>query len=263
MLLKELLDLKGKTIFITGGSGYLGSSMCEGLAEFHANLIIGSRNYEKNKKFTKELNKKYGNINRPIYLDISNSRNIDNVITNIINEFGRIDVLINNASCGTGRDLLKMNEEEWKQGIDGTVNGVYRCIKAVLPHMIKQESSKIINIASMYGVVSPDVSIYENNDYYNPGNYGAGKAAIIQFTKYIACVYGKYGIRANSISPGPFPKTKIQENKVFKERLENKVPLGRIGNPEDLKGIILLLASDASNYITGTNIMVDGGWTAW
>jgi len=115
----------------------------------------------------------------------------------------------------------------------------------------------------MYGVVSPDPRIYGDSGYDNPPNYGAGKAAIIQFTRYAACHLAAKGIRVNAISPGPFPNPKVQENKWFISNLKNKVPLGRIGQPGDLKGAVVFLASEGSSYITGQNIVVDGGWTVW
>lgn len=263
MLLNNMFDLRDKVILITGGGGHLGESMCEALAEYGANLIIGSRDIEKNDKLSQKLNEEFGNDNCSLKLDISDYESIKNAFESIIQNRGRIDVLINNAFYGAGKDLLSMTNEEWNTGIDGSVSSVYRCTKAVLPHMIANKAGKIINISSMYGLVSPDVSIYENNNFYNPPNYGAGKAAIIQFTKYVAAVYGKFGITSNSISPGPFPNPYVQKDKEFIKKLEEKVPLKRIGHPDDLKGTILLLASDASNYINGANVVIDGGWTIW
>ena len=116
----------------------------------------------------------------------------------------------------------------------------------------------------MYGIVSPNPDVYENTQVDpNPSNYGCGKAAIIQFTKYIACNYAKYNIRANCIAPGPFPNLETQENKSFIGNLKNKTPMNRIGTPDDIKGITVFLSSEASSYITGQCISVDGGWTAW
>ena len=258
-----MLNMKEKIVLITGGSGWLGTAMCEALAEFGATLIIGSRNYEKNLRLSEELRKKFKNSNYPQKLDVSNSENIKENMSEIIDKFGKIDVLINNAMYLAGKKFTLMTDEEWYKGLDGCINTVYRCTREVLPYMLNKKSGKIINISSMYGIVSPDVSIYDNNDFYNPANYGTGKAAIIQFTRYIAAVYGKSGINSNSISPGPFPNERVKKDKEFVKKLENKVPLKRIGHPDDLKGIILLLASDASNYINGANFVVDGGWTIW
>ena len=129
--------------------------------------------------------------------------------------------------------------------------------------MKKQKTGSIINIASIYGTVSPDPEIYENSGFDNPPEYGAGKAAIIQFTRYIAVHNAKYGVRANSISPGPFPNQTVQKNKKFMNNLKRKIPMNRIGHPNELKGITIFLASNASSFLTGENIHVDGGWTAW
>jgi len=156
-----------------------------------------------------------------------------------------------------------MTEKQWAKGIDGSINSVFRLSQIVLDHMVERGYGKIVNVSSMYGIVAPDVSIYEGNEFYNPVNYGVGKAGIIQFTKYIAAVYGRHGITCNAISPGPFPSLSVQTNTEFIERLRKKVPLGRIGNPNELKGVIALLASDASSYINGANICIDGGWTVW
>jgi gluconate 5-dehydrogenase len=129
--------------------------------------------------------------------------------------------------------------------------------------MKRQNAGSIINIASMYGIVSPNPALYRGTEFFNPANYGSGKAAIIQFSRYTACFFAKYGIRVNAISPGAFPNQKVQKDQIFLERLCEKVPLGRIGQPEELKGAVVFLASRAASYITGINLVVDGGWTAW
>lgn len=259
----QLFDLDGRTVIITGGSGYLGTVMSEIVAELGGNLILMSRNMNKNRRLADKLTTQFGNKIRVIEANIGQSESIDKAMKLIIEEFGKVDVLVNNAYYGSGGELLSMSQEDWVKGIDGSINGVFRMTQRVLGNMVENKYGRIINIASMYGVVAPNVSVYEDNEFYNPANYGAGKAAIIQFTKYIASVYGKAGVTCNSISPGPFPSRKVQENKAFIKKLEEKVPLGRIGKPEELKGLIALLASDASSYINGANIPIDGGWTAW
>lgn len=260
---KSIFSLTGKVVLITGGSGYLGTAMSEILSELGATLVIGSRNQQKNMELKNRLEDEYSNKVEAINFDISNLDKVSQVIENILKKFGKIDVLINNSYYGAGAELLNMSEEDWLIGIDGSINGVFRLTKAVLNSMIENKYGKIINIASMYGIVAPDVSVYDGNSFYNPANYGVGKAGIIQFTKYIAAVYGKHGITCNAISPGPFPNPKVQKDKKFIIQLEKRVPLGRIGKPENLKGVIALLSSDASAYINGVNISVDGGWTIW
>jgi NAD(P)-dependent dehydrogenase (short-subunit alcohol dehydrogenase family) len=261
--MNDMFCMNNKVVLITGGSGYLGKAMCEILCEYGATLIVASRNHQKNLILKKTINEKYKCNIEIVDLDISDRTSIDECISRVIEDFGRIDVLINNSYYGAGSELLTMKDSDWTKGIEGSINSTFRITQTVLKNMIENKSGKIINIASMYGIVAPDVTIYEENNYYNPANYGIGKAGIIQFTKYIAAVYGKFGITCNAISPGPFPNNEVQKDTIFMKNLSKKVPLGRIGVPDDLKGIIILLSSDASNYINGTNILVDGGWTIW
>lgn len=259
----NMFSLKDKIVMITGGAGHLGEAMTDILCEYGAIVIIASRNEQKNLELKTKLESKYESEILVVKLDISDKNLIEEEVKQIVKRYGKIDVLINNSYYGAGEEFLKMTDDEWNIGIDGSINSCYRVSQVVLKYMKKLQKGKIINIASMYGMVAPDVSIYEGNEFYNPANYGVGKAGIIQLTKYIAAVYGKYGITCNSISPGPFPNLKVQENKEFIENLSRKVPLGRVGRPDDLKGVILMLASNTSDYINGANIVVDGGWTIW
>jgi gluconate 5-dehydrogenase len=261
--MNNLFDLTGKVAIVTGSTGHLGLSISEGLLESGATVFITSRNTNKCKKAVNLLKRKTrGNV-RGVELDITSMQSVNKCVEIVTNEAENIDIIVNNAHLSAGKKLEDMTELEWLEGIDGTLNGIFRTTRAVIPIMKKKGQGSIINISSMYGIVSPNPSIYENTNYYNPANYGAGKAGIIQFTKYLACVLAKDGIKANCISPGPFPNKKVQKNKTFISRLCAKVPLGRIGQPHELKGSVIFLASNASSYITGTNLIVDGGWTAW
>jgi gluconate 5-dehydrogenase len=161
-----------------------------------------------------------------------------------------------------------MSDEDWSYTMEGVVGSTHKAIRTIIPYMKEQKSGKIINITSMYGIVSPDFdSLYRGDNcekYTNPPHYGAAKAAIIQLTKYYAVLLGKYNIHVNAVSPGPFSKVIIQEeNPEFINRLKHKNPLNKIGKPEDLAGVIILLSSSASDFITGQTIQVDGGWTIW
>jgi len=263
MDLKEMFDLDGDVAIVTGGYGHLGRALSEALAEFGATVVIASRNENKCSIFARELTQKYQNTNDSIFIDVGHAAAVQESIRQVHEKYGHIDILINNAFYKTGREIHTIGEEDWQYTIDGTINSVYRCTKAVLPVMMKQRSGRIVNLGSMYGVVSPDFSIYEGNDIFNPASYGAGKAAVIQITKYICSMYGKYGITCNSISPGPFHNSDGRDDEVFVDRLSKKNPMGRIGKPDDLKGAVLLLASHAGDYICGHNLVVDGGWTIW
>ena len=264
MSINNIFDLSNKTIIITGGAGHLGSAMSEALAAYGANLFILGHDSEKNIKKANELKARY---NMPVcenlIFDLDDGDSINKAIDYVEKEMNHIDVLINNAAYGCLKSLEDYSYKEWLCGIDGTINGVFRVTQSCMRYMLKQGKGNIVNIASMYGMVAPDMSIYGDSGQNNPANYGVGKAAIIQFTKYLAAVYGSKGIRANTISPGPFPNPKVQKNTQFIKELCKKNPLNRIGQPEDLYGIIVFLASDSSSYVNGQNIAVDGGWTAW
>ena len=250
----DSFKLTNKVVVITGGNGHLGTAMTQALGEAGATVIIGARNKDKCSDILTDTI-----LFHPC--DISSTESIEETIHWVKQKFGKIDVLVNNAVYSRGQSPEEMTEEDWKFGIDGCLNSVFKTIKAVIPHFKEQNSGNIINISSMYGLVSPDFSIYEGNPYLNPPHYGAAKAGVIQLTKYYASYLAKYGVRVNAISPGPFPSEKVQEDKVFIKRLSAKNPLGRIGSPEELKGVLVFLSSEASSYITGQNIVVDGGWT--
>jgi len=196
-------------------------------------------------------------------LNFHDNNSITNFFQDVEKDFKSVDILINNAMYGIASPVDKMSFAEFEDGLNGVLSSTFKCCRLVLPLMKKEKKGAIINIASMYGIVAPDWRIYQNNDFDNPVNYGAAKAGIIQLTRYLASYWAKYGIRVNSISPGSFPQEEVIKDTEFHNFLENKTMLGRIGTPEDIKGIIALLASDSSNYITGQNFIIDGGWTAW
>lgn len=260
--LKDLFNLSGKVAVVTGGAGFLGEAICEGLAESGANVAIVSRDLAKCRKLADRLTLAYGVKTYAGLLDISKEASVKKCFAQISKKMSGLDILVNNAYFGSSGSIEEMSEQAWQKGMEGTINGVWRCTKGVLPHFIS--GGVIINIASMYGLVSPDPRIYgEDMSLANPPNYGSGKAAILQFTRYAAVHLAPRQIRVNSISPGAFPGGEAGANRDFMVRLKNKIPLGRTGKPDELKGAVVFLAADASAYVTGANIVVDGGWTAW
>lgn len=260
---ENLFNLENKISVVTGGSGYLGKSICEGLLEAGSDVYLLGKSKKNLELATSYLKKNNFKKIKALKTDISSFKTIQKTICDIEKEAGRIDVLVNNAAYSNDGNFDSKIEKTWNYGIDGTINNVFRVTKLVLPIMQKQKKGSIINLSSIYGVVSPDPSIYGKTGFDNPPEYGAGKAAIIQFTKYLAVHYAKFGIRSNSISPGPFPNKQVQKHKKFISELKKKNPMKRIGEPSELKGPIVFLASNASSFITGQNIHVDGGWTIW
>ena len=258
-MVASIFSLQNKVIAITGGYGYLGQAISSGLAEAWATVYVLGRDETKfRESFQEATNIFFQNC------DISSTTSIQNAFKSIIDKSGKIDCLINNAFYSKGSDPENLTDEEWNYGIDGSLNSVYRCIREIIPHFKENQSGKIINVSSMYGVVSPDFSIYDAApNSLNPPHYGAAKAGVVQLTKYFACYLGKYNVQVNAITPGPFPGPATQKNEAFIQNLKEKNPLGKIGKPEDLQGAFILLSSSASNFITGHNLVVDGGWTEW
>jgi gluconate 5-dehydrogenase len=255
--LENIFSLENKKILVTGGYGYLGKAICEGLLAAKAQIWVLGQSQEKfDVAFAGRRNIYFQ------FCNIADSNSIQKAYQQVAEKAKQIDVLINNAFYSKGQNPETMTDEEWNYGIDGSLNSVYRCIREVLPFM-KQKGGKIINVASMYGVVSPNFEIYENNDFLNPPHYGAAKAGVVQMTRYFACYLGKYNIQVNAVTPGAFPSESVQKDEDFIEALKKKSPLQRIGNPKDLQGVFILLSSQASDFITGQNIIIDGGWTAW
>lgn len=260
--LADLHNLKGKTIFMTGGGGHLGTAMCEALAELGANLVVGSRDPKKGQLLTDRLNQQYGTRATSVKVDITDTGNLEEVFQAIEAEYGQLDGLINNAWSGKKNSFDSITLEDWKYDIDVCLNGVFYTTQKAAPYL-KKTKGVIVNIASMYGHVAPDYRMYVGTEHVNPPSYGAAKAGVIQLTKYLASFLSPHGIRVNAISPGPFPFGAITANEPFMNALRAKTMANRTGNPEDLKGVIALLCSDASHYMTGQNICVDGGWATW
>ena len=261
---KDIFDLTGKVAIVTGGYGHLGSAMALGLLNQNATVIVAGRTKDKfEDKFSSVTSSRLHFIN----MDIGDSNSIRSCFKEAHSKFGHIDILVNNAHFARGSALNDISDEDWSFSLDGVLGSVHKCIREVKRYMQEQNGGKIINISSMYGVVSPNPALYEGEDcekYTNPPQYGAAKAGVIQLTKYFATKLGPDNIQINSITPGPFPKESIQkENPAFVERLKKMNPLNKIGKPEDLSGVCILLSSRGSNFITGQNFIVDGGWTAW
>jgi len=260
--MRNVLDINGKVIIITGGYGHLGEGMTRGLAAYGANVVVAGRSIE---KFREKFSQAAENISFE-YCDIASSGSLKELYAKVHARFSRIDVVVNNAHFVKGNVIDGITDEDWAATMEGVLGAAQKSIREVVPYLQQQRSGKIINISSMYGIVSPNFSVYEgegSSRFTNPPHYGAAKAGIIQLTKYYAVSLAPYNIQVNCISPGPFPNPQVQENKEFKERLERLNPMGRIGQPEDLVGPLVLLSSKGSDYMTGQNLIVDGGWTIW
>ncbi|MFD0872280.1 3-ketoacyl-(ACP) reductase [Chlamydia abortus] len=252
-----LFSMENRTVVVTGGSGYLGREIVRAMSDFGAAVVSADLQPAEHT----------GERIVSAVCDVSDTESIRRLFNEARETFGRIDVLINCATYGAGYGPLgtveQMSDEDWAYGLDGAVGTCFRCTREAVPHLEAAGGGSIVNIASMYGMVSPDPSIYGTSGANNPANYGAGKAAVIQFTRYCAAHLAAKGIRVNSVTPGPFPNPNIQQDEAFLTRLNSKTMLGRVGQAHEIVGAVLYLASGASSFVTGSNIVVDGGWTAW
>jgi NAD(P)-dependent dehydrogenase (short-subunit alcohol dehydrogenase family) len=262
--LQELLSLKGKTAVITGGAGYLGTAISETLAELGANIVLASRDQAKCAKKCEEIVQQVGGSVRGVALelDLLKKDSAPHFFDQVHEHFGAVDILVNNAWSGKKNSWESITDADWEYDINMSLNSVFRLTKAAFADL-KSTRGVILNIASMYGHVGPDYRIYDGEQFANPPSYGAAKAGVIQFTKYLASFLSPHGIRVNALSPGAFPHPPTQKFEDFMQRLGSKNPMNRIGQPEELKGAVALLCSNAGSYITGQNLCVDGGWAIW
>lgn len=262
--LESLLSLRGRRALVCGGAGLLGSQIAATLAELGAGVAVASRDREKCRAFARALSQRFPDSPAEgLALDITERRSVEAAVAAAADWGGRLDILVNCAWSGRKNSLDSIDEADWQADIDVSLNGVFRTVKAALPHL-RESRGCVLNIASMYGHIAPDHRLYRDGSHVNPPSYGAAKAGVIQFTRYLASFLSPHGVRANCISPGPFPYESTQrEDPDFIARLAEKNPLGRIGRPHELKGAAALLCSEAGSYITGQNLCIDGGWGIW
>ncbi len=261
---EKLFDLSDRVALVTGGAGWLGSALSEALIEQGAHVVVASRNLEACSKFVSTMKEKHPELKKinAHQLDITSDESVQSCFSWIKENCGRLDILVNNAFSGNQMRLEATSSEQWDALFSSTLTGYFRCTKEAINLMETQKKGSIISLSSMYGMVSPDPAAYDGTEFISSPAYGAAKAGVIQLTKYVACFYGKFGIRANTISPGPFPQDSVLDAKEFADKLSSKTAFGRLGKPDELKGAVAFLASDASSYVTGHNLVVDGGWTA-
>jgi NAD(P)-dependent dehydrogenase (short-subunit alcohol dehydrogenase family) len=262
--LQQLLTLKGRTAVVTGGAGYLGTAISETLAELGANLVLASRDKAKCEKKCEEIVQLTGDSIKAVALelDVMKKGAAAEFFARVHEHFPAIDILVNNAWSGKKNSWESITEEDWDYDINMSLNSVFRMTKAAFPDL-KATRGVILNIGSLYSHLAPDYRMYDGKEFANPPSYGAAKAGVIQFTKYLASFLSPHGIRVNALSPGAYPHPPTQTHKEFMQRLASKNPTDRIGRPDDLKGAVALLCSDAGSYITGQDIHVDGGWGVW
>jgi NAD(P)-dependent dehydrogenase (short-subunit alcohol dehydrogenase family) len=253
---RNLFSCKNKVALVTGGFGLIGKEIVRGLSDFGATVCVADINEHQMKGF-----ENLAAVNFKQF-DITSEESIRQILEAVISRFKKIDILVNCAYPRTsdwGARCEDVTFDSWKMNLNSHLGGYFLCCQKVAEQMKRQGGGSIINFVSIYGVVAPDFSIYEGSTMTMPVAYSAIKGGIIALSKYLATYYAKDNIRVNCISPGGvFDK----QPESFVARYNAKTPLGRMGTPEDMVGAVLYLATDASSYVTGHNLIVDGGWTA-
>ena len=265
-------SLEGKTAVITGGAGILGKHFSEGLAGCGSNVVVVDLNEKEGEMIASNLTQRYGQRCINLVCDVSEPTSVSAMVDEVMKQFGDIHILHNNAASKTSNleAFLAPFEEytldQWREVTKVNLDGMFLVAQAVGRKMVEQDrGGSIIQTASIYGLLGPDSRIYDRSSYMGtsintPAVYSASKAAVIGLTKYLATYWADKNIRVNCIIPGG---AESGQNDIFKEKYSNRVPLGRMAQPEEIVGALLYLASNASSYVTGQNIIVDGGLCAW
>jgi len=269
---ENMFDVNGRVVIITGGAGLIGSRYALVLSEAGSHSIVADINEQAAVEIASSVG---GAKAMGIGVDITKPASVKNLVSRVIGEFGRIDGLVNNAALDPKFDTVYTGEhlssfenlplDVWNNSLAVNLTGMFLCTQAVVPYMLEKGKGAIVNISSTYGMCGPDQRLYEKDDpksspTYKPVHYTVTKSAVFGFTKYLATYYGQKGIRANTLTLGGVFNNHDAE---FVRRYSQRTPMGRMADRDEYCGALLFLLSDASSYMTGANLVVDGGWTAW
>ena len=252
----NLFDLTDKVAIITGGGTGLGEACAKALADAGASVVLSGRRLELLDKVTSEINSSGGQA-ISIKTDVTHKNEVDSMVTKTLQKYGKIDILVNNSGINIVRPFLELSEDEWDAVINTNLKGCFYCCQAVGKGMVEQKSGSIINMVSVFG----------RTGFMNLAPYIASKGAIVQLTKGLAVEWARHNVRVNAVAPS-YIKTEMtkrdieSDERVLKFNL-SKIPMRRGGEPSEVAGAVVFLASEASSFVTGETIAVDGGWLAW
>ena len=272
---REILGLEGKVAIVTGGAGMLGREYCRAFTEASVHVVVADLRGGAAEAHADRLNADGTAKAIGIETDVTDKTSVQEMVNRAFETFGRVDILVNNAALDPKFDVEHADEhtnafedyplELWNQSIDVDLTGMFLCVQAAGRIMVKQGGGVIVNICSTYGVVGPDQRLYEHGDdtrprTYKPVTYSVTKSAVLGFTRYLATYWAGKNIRVNALTLGGVFN---EHDEGFVERYSYRTPLGRMAERSEYCGALLFVASDASSYMTGANLVVDGGWTAW
>ena len=264
----ELFSLKNRTVVLTGSAGRLGNRFAHVLSQAGADVVLLDINKSENKKLEKELTDLYKTNPTAYTIDINKPNKMQHLTKKIISKYSKIDVLINNAHSvprkhpKLSESFEKFPNDVWEIMVTETLRGLFFCSKEIGNVMSKQNKGVIINISSIYGLVGPDQRIYGTSKLNSPVAYSVTKGGVVNMTRYLASYWQGKNIRVNTLTLGGVNDKKLQ-NPAFVKNYSKRTILGRMASKSDFDGALLFLASDASSYMTGANLVIDGGWTAW
>jgi len=264
--LRELADLRGRVAVVTGGAGHIGAVLSEALAELGCAIALLDLEQDATNKAAQDVRDKFGVETFALAIDLSDEQAVRSVSSQILNRFGRLDILVNCAAMVGTSDLKgwvtpfsEQSSEAWRLAIEINLTAPFVLTQACAEALSASGHGSVINIASIYGMAGPDMSLYENTGLGNPAAYAASKGGLLQLTRWLATVLAP-SVRVNAVTAGGVWRNQAE---TFTERYAARTPLKRMATEEDLKGAVGYLASDLSSYVTGHNLVVDGGWTVW
>lgn len=264
--LRELMDLTGRVACITGGAGHIGSAMADALAELGARVVVVDLSQDRCAEITAGLERSHRVDAMPLGIDLADEAAVRSVPATVAGRFGRLDILINCAAL-VGSSTLKgwvvpfreQGSTAWRLALELNLTSPFVLTQACADLLTASGHGSVINVSSLYGVAGPDMRLYEGTGMGNPAAYGASKGGLLQLTRWLSTVMAP-SVRVNAISPGGVSRGQPE---LFQQRYMDRTPLRRMAVEEDFKGAVAYLASDLSAYVTGQNLVVDGGWTAW
>src|SRR5688572_15893987 len=248
--LADLFDLSGRVAWVVGGGGYLARPVCQLLAEMGAHVVVADRHIDSARQAARAIGG-----DDAIEVDAGDEKSVARAAESIRAKHERLDIVVNMSTFSTGKPMNEMTADDFAAGLRVTLTGAFLVAREAARLMLPRGSGSIIQFGSMYGLVSPDPSIYGQWNV-NPIDYGAAKAAVLQMVRYQAVMWGPSNVRVNAVVPGPFPNPSgMGHDTEFMARLAKKTPLNRVGRAEEIAGAVAFLASDASSYVTGTQIV--------